>query len=290
MFICYDKNMNVLSFPKGATPLDIFISSIQKRSNTSNVEGVNGYIDYGSEYDTRQINLTIKLDADDTQDYRLLRDEVYAFFNAHDYFYVSEAYQKGKRYRVKVSESFIPDRHNRWISSIDIPLEMAGNPIALPFSESIGTTADIDSNGLRYSDELWSYGMGLTTDFREDDDPFRYTIHAKEGEYFRIYNAGNVVVHPFQMDLKITIKDVVGSDGRVHLRNQTNHDYIRINDEDITEDDVFVFDGANVTKNGTAFLRNTERTFISLNRKWNRFQLYYCESATIEFDFRFYYL
>ena len=83
MFVVYDKNMNVMHLPNRATPLDIFISSIQLSRDIRNIEGVDGSVDYGSRYDTRQIDLTVKLDAKDTQDYRLLRDEVYAFFNVN---------------------------------------------------------------------------------------------------------------------------------------------------------------------------------------------------------------
>src|SRR5690625_2425617 len=149
--------MNVMHLPNRATPLDIFISSIQLSRDIRNIEGVDGSVDYGSRYDTRQIDLTVKLDAKDTQDYRLLRDEVYAFFNVNDYFYISERYQKGKRYKVKVTESFIPERHNKWVSSLDIPLEIVG----LPFAESIGTTLDIEENGISANDEMWGFGMGL---------------------------------------------------------------------------------------------------------------------------------
>src|SRR5690625_1297362 len=240
----------------------------------------------GTTVQQKQIDVTIELIACDYLDYQLLRDELYGMFGFNKPFFVVDKRQRGKRHKVVLDANFMPIRHNPINGTAVIPF-ITCEP---HFSESIGTTADIDSNGVNADDELWGFGMGLTSDFREDDDPLKYTIHAKEGEYFRIFNAGNVVIHPFQMDLKITIKDVVGSDGRVHLRNQTNYDYIRIYDDDITESDVFVFDGASVTKNGTAFLRNTERTFISLNRRWNRFQIYYCESATIEFDFRFYYL
>ena len=287
---------------------DFVVSSIEMMPSYSEVDGRHGYIDMGATYGSRTIRIPFYIDAHDLSDVALLRDKLFELVTDVEPFYIREMrrpkyapmhvcddgesddyedkYVGGKRYKVRLTSTVFEIEQMFTYGFGELMFETTD----LPFAESIGTTADIDSNGVNADDELWGFGMGLTSDYREDDDPLKYTIHAKEGEYFRIFNAGNVVIHPFQMDLKITIKDVVGSDGRVQLRNQTNYDYLRINDDDITENDAYVFDGAVVTKNGTAFLRNTERTFISLNRKWNRFQLYYCESATIEFDFRFYYL
>lgn len=271
MFICYDKDMNVMRFPNGVTPLDIFISSIQLRRRKSTIEGVDGYIDFGSEYDTRQMSISLKLDAKDTQDYRLLRDEVFSFFNAHDYFYISETYQKGKRYKVKVSESFIPQRLNRRVASIDIPLEL----VELPFAESIGRTSDIDQNGISYDDEIWGYGMGLLY----DDESQKYTHNTRT---FRIYNAGNVPIDPFQQELKITIQ---GASSGYELRNKTTGDVFRLTENPNSK---VILDGPNVTDNGLQALRKTNRKFITLKTGWNEFEQN--QNAIVSFDFPFYYL
>lgn len=282
MFILYDENMGVIPFPEGAKPLDIFISSIGKERETERTEGNNRKIDYGATYRDREpIELKMLLMARDTRDYRLLRDAVYAMFDRVAY--ASEEYERGKRYRVSVDEPFIPERipNTQRYANVTINCSMPG----LPFAESIGTSMDIDRNGINFNDELWGFGMGL----KMDDASHRYTINAVEGESFQIYNAGNVLVHPFEQDLKISFRNVSGSTEQLRLFNQTNGSFVHVT-EAVDDSDEIIFDGPNVTKNDTAYLRNTRRTFISLAPGWNRLQLYHCNSATIEFDFRFYYL
>src|SRR5690625_4724093 len=217
---------------------DFVVSSIEMRPAYNEVDGRHGYVDMGATYGSRTIRIPFYIDAHDLLDVALLRDKLFELVTDVDSFYIRELrrskyapmhvcddgetddygdkYVGGKRYKVRLTSTAF-EIEQMFTYGFG---EMVFETTDLPFSESIGTTADIDSNGVNADDELWSYGMGLTSDYREDDDPLKYTIHAKEGEYFRIYNAGNVVVHPFQMDLKITIKDVVGSDGRVQLRNQ----------------------------------------------------------------------
>src|SRR5690625_3320559 len=145
----------------------------------------------------------------------------------------------------------------------------------LPFSESIGTTADIDSNGLRYSDELWSYGMGLLY----DNESHRYTHSART---FEIYNAGNVPIHPFQQELKISI---LGAGKGFELRNKTTGDVFRLTDQ---INGVIVMDGVIATDNGIQVLCNTNRHIISLATGCNEYSKN--ETAKISFDFSFYYL
>src|SRR5690625_3129655 len=102
VFQVYDKNMNLIPFPDGVKPLDIFISSIGKERATERLEGVDGRIDYGATYNEREIDLEMLLKAYDTRDYRLLRNAVYAMLQTTDTLYVSEEYERGKRYKVSV--------------------------------------------------------------------------------------------------------------------------------------------------------------------------------------------
>src|SRR5699024_2048672 len=135
--------MNEIPFPDGVKPLDIFISSINKERITEKLEGSDVLINYGSSFNEREIKLEMLLKAYDTQDYRLLRDAVYAMFQTSDTLYVVEEYEPGKRYRIAVDESFIPERiqNNQRYANATINCSMVG----IPFAESIGTTMDIDS-------------------------------------------------------------------------------------------------------------------------------------------------
>ena len=162
MFILYDKDMNKKEFPKGVRPLDVFISSINKNRFTSTVEGRNGIITKGITRQNRPIEVSVGLIANDTRDYRLLRNEVFSFFD-EDVFYISEKYEKGKRYKVTTLQSYIPERLNQRIAQARFTLEL----VDLPFAESIGTTQDIHQNGVSSVDELWGFGMGLIDEMSE---------------------------------------------------------------------------------------------------------------------------
>lgn len=270
--------MNIKPFPQGVTPLDIYISSINKRRTKEQIEGVHGYVDKRYTYDTRNIELLFKLKSNNTQDYRLLRDEVFAYYSQGNFIYVSEEYQRGKRYKVNSLESFIPERINRKVASVGLQLEL----VDIPFADSIGTTAIIDEHGILSDDELWGFGMGLI----DDPDSHKYT---HTGTSFKIYNAGNVSIHPFQQLLKITISNVEGSTSSFELKNETNGTAFKIN-EAVTNAQTIVLDGPNITSNGLQFLRKTNKQFIELEPGWNEFTVKGATSAKVAFDFRFYYL
>lgn len=278
MFVIYDEKMDKKEFPQGVRPLDIFISSINRKISRDEVEGINGYIYKGSTFETRNIEVSLMMTARDTRDYRLLRDDVFSFFNGNDYLYISEEYESGKRYKFTVEESFIPERFNQRISVVQFNLEM----VNLPFAESIGTTQDIQNRGVNADDELWGFGMGLIT----DDEALKYT---HTGTSFRIYNAGNVPIHPFQQELKITISNVEGSTSFLELKNETNGTLFRVN-EGVTNGKTVVLDGPNITSNGLQYLRKTNKQFIELVPGWNEFTVKGATSAKVSFDFRFYYL
>lgn len=278
MFLVYDKNMNKIDFPDGVKPLDIFISSISKTRNSDTSEGSNGRVNKGFTYDTRDVQLKVLLKAHDTEDYRLIRNSVYEMFQKGDELYVSEEYEKGKRYLITVDEQFIPERYsnNQRYAEATIGASIS----ELPFAESIGTTQDIQVNGIDSEEELWGFGMGLI----DDPDSLIYTHISNQ---FRIYNAGKAI-HPFEEELKITISEVTGSTSYFELRNKTNNTVFHVN-EAVSDTQTIVIDGPLVTSNGLAFLRKTTKEFIELVQGWNEFEITGATSSKVEFDFRFYY-
>jgi len=278
MFVLYDEQMNVIPFPDGVTHLDIFISSIGKERYSRKIEGSNESVYYGFTYNSRNIELYMLLKSYDTEDYRLQRDAVYDMFHHTDRIYVSESYQKGKRYLISVDEVYIPERapRNQKVSDVTIRCTKLG----IPFAESIKTTSDIDKNGLNYGDG-WHYGMGLLY----DEDSHRYT---HTGTSFKIYNAGNKPIHPFEQDLKIEISDVIGSGGYLELKNITNGSAFRVN-ESVSSSQKIILDGPNITNNGLQYLRKTNKQFIELSPGWNEFIITGATSAKVKMDFRFYY-
>ena len=274
MFILYDNEMNKLDFPDGVKPLDIFISSINKERETSRVEGSHLKRDNGFIYGERNIELDLWMKAHDTEDYRLLRDEASALFDRVGY--IPEEYQKGKRYKVNVDDQYIPERieGTRLFAEAKIVCTTDG----LPFAESIGTTALIDKNGVSANDALWGYGMGIISNVESK----QYTHTSST---FRIYNAGNMLVHPFEQDLKIEISGVTGKN--FEMRNVTTGDVFKVTDT-LKYSDVVNLDGPEIKINGLQALRKTNRKFISLASGWNEFRLN--RTAKTKFDFRYYYV
>ena len=129
MFILYDKNMKiVIPFPKGAIPLNIYISSIEKQRITDTIEGRDGIINNGFTYNNRSNNIQVLLKCHDIEDYSLMRSEIYKVVD--DVTYISKEHERGKRYKVIASESFIPDRVLRKTATVEIVFDM----VKLPFS------------------------------------------------------------------------------------------------------------------------------------------------------------
>lgn len=263
----------------GIRTRDVLISSPTPIHHFEEVEGVNGVIDYGTTYGPREITCYYRAQSSDITDFSLLRDEIFTLFRTEESFYLIEKRERGKRWLVKVANPFAIPQRNVYG---DFEVEFIG---IKGVSESIGTTQDIERNGISSDDEIWGFGMGLIV----DEEALKYTHKAEVGKTFSVYNAGNVTVHPFYCDLKMTIRNVQGSTDMFQITNLTNGSRARIN-VPVKPTDTIVYDGPNVTRNGLAFLRDTRKDFIELSPGWNNFQIYYCESATIEFDFRFYYL
>src|SRR5699024_9195008 len=165
-----------------------------------------------------------------------------------------DRYVGGKRYLVRLSNVINLDQQRTYGFG-----EMVFETTELPFAESIGTTADIDKHGLLYSQELWSYGMGLSY----DEETHKYTHNTKT---FRIYNAGNVEeIDTFEMDLKIAID---GINGPYELKNETTGDVFKYAGSNSGK---VLLDGPNITLNGLQAFRDTNRRYISLAPGWNTF-------------------
>lgn len=279
---------------------DFLVSSIPVDGNYGSVEGSDRLIDYGATYGQRLITIPFVLRAYDLMDFPLLRDVLFGLVLEKESFYIREMrrikklayafvdpteparmdpdtdnqFVGGKRYLVRLQNTFDLDQIEE-----DGEGELVFETTELPLAESIGTTQDIQRNGISANDKLWGFGMGLIA----DDDSLVYT---HSGTSFKLYNAGNVPVHPFEQYLKITIKDMLQPSDHIELRNKTTGDVFRVNEMPTGE---IVLDGPNITSNGLNFYRSTNGGFIEIAPGWNEFTLSGVATATVEFDFRFYY-
>lgn len=264
----------------GITVRDFVVSSVNVEGIYSEVEGRAGTVDYGADFGSRTITVPFYYKASDLHDVPLLRDELFGLVVSSEPFYVREmrrlTYQTGenlfvggKRYLVRISGNFDIEQEFKYGFG-----ELVFETVGLPFAESIGTTQDIERNGLRYSQELWSYGMGLSY----DEDSHKYTNKKMN---FAIFNAGNVSVHPFEQYLKIEFENI-GKGYR--LINETTGDKFEYLGRTTGK---FVLDGPNMTMKGLQAFRDTNRQYISLVPGWNYFNQN--KAKEVKFDFRYYY-
>lgn len=284
---------------------DFTISSIPLEPAYARAEGSDRQIDYGSNYQPRTITVPFTMKAHDLHDYPLLRDFLFEKVNDKESFYIQEMRRAkmlayafvdtnedprmqegtenklvgGKQYLVRLQNVFELEQMLEYGKG-----ELVFETTELPFAESIGTTQDIQRNGISANDELWGFGMGL----QSVDETLEYTHTIRSGEEFLIYNAG-IPIHPFEQELTIKITDVNGSNKFFELRNETNGTTFRVN-EGVKSDQTILIDGANITSNGLTYFRKTNRQYIQLDAGPNHFSIDGASRATIEFDFRFYYL
>ena len=264
----------------GITVRDFVVSSVNVEGIYSEVEGRAGTVDYGADFGSRTITVPFYYKASDLHDVPLLRDELFGLVVSSEPFYVREmrrlTYQTGenlfvggKRYLVRISGNFDIDQEFKYGFG-----ELVFETVGLPFAESIGTTQDIEKNGLRYSQELWSYGMGLL--YESSSQKYQH-----RGKTFEIYNAGDVGVHPFEQYLSITVDNVAKG---YRLLNKTTGEVFEYKGNSTGK---LLLNGPNITLNGLQCFRDTNRNYISLESGWNEFEQNMIKN--VNFDFRFYY-
>src|SRR5690625_88898 len=262
----------------GVRTRDFIVHAPDIEHETGKVDGADGLIDMGSTYGARNITCLFRFIASDWIDFGLMRDEVFNLFKSNEAFYLIEKRNKGKRWLVKVADPYlIPQKAN--FSNFDIEFISFKT-----YAESTGTTQDIERDGLNMDSDLWSFGMGL----QSEEDTFKYKHTVGRGEAFKIYNAGDVTVHPFMQDMDLMISSVNGSNNYFELLNETNGTAFRTT-EGVKNTQDLLISGATITSNGLQYLRKTNRGFIQLSPGMNYFTIDGASRATIEFDFRFYY-
>ncbi|QWG87357.1 phage tail domain-containing protein [Bacillus mycoides] len=269
---------------------DFRVGSMEIRPTYLDVEGTSGRIHTGSTYGVRTITVPFYFKAQDLLDVAITRDKLFEVVMSTEPFYVREMrrieYQNGdnlfvggKRYKVNVASTFDIDQQIKYGFG-ELEFETAD----LPFAESIGKSSDIQRDGIDISSGLWGAGMGIIV----DPASHKYKHNVVPGQQYKIYNPGNISVHPFEQELKIVISNVVGGTVGFMVKNLTNSSTATIN-YSLSSSDIVIYSGPNIGRNGLEFLRYTKKDFIELVPGWNVFEVLNCTSATIEFDFRFYY-
>ena len=269
MFKLLNPDMQEIKSPDGFIPLDIFVSSIGKERYTDKVEGIPGEVNYGSSYTSRDVELTMWFNARDTIDYRLLRDELYAFFDSYDYFYVIETNKPTRALKIVIDDSFRDKRITTRVGEITINARTVDSP----FWVSLYTTKELNDTG--YDALVEKYG--LVDGINSDNTKYKFTERN-----FTVWNGGNVTVEPETMYLKIT---ATGTNGVLGIRNQTTGERFTI---DAAFGGDLVIDGMSTMLNGVNVFRDTNKRYISLASGKNDFETI-GQFTDITIDFRFYY-
>lgn len=164
MFKIYDLNYNEIRFPVddlgfGLKSLDIDIGPILYENIYTQSSRADKLVKRYPKDRTVTLHAMFTSYNKNVADWRLKRDVIYEFFRTLGVFYVAEVYQPFKLLKVLVDTDYLPDRPVNIWGMLEIPLKI----IDTPFKQSLHTTADIDSEGVRWNDK-WGYGMGLSSE------------------------------------------------------------------------------------------------------------------------------
>jgi hypothetical protein len=253
----------------GLRTKDIVVESPSPRNISDQVSGSNGMIDLGTTFDSRKISCVFKMVANDPQDLVLLRNEIFKIFRSDESFYLIDERERGKRWEVKMSNSFSPESN---FTYADFTIELI---CFKGFAESIGTTLDRFNNT---DDELWQIGENLPV------EPLKFTFKTST---FTVSNVGDIKINPGESPLVITF---IGQSTNLQISNTTTGDTWSYTGT-TGINDVITLDGLRSTKNATSIVKDTNKSIISLSTGSNNFVISGATgSFTISFNFRFYYL
>lgn len=254
----------------GIKTIDFNPDSPSHREKTDEVEGMHGVIDFSDTLLPRIIKSRFNLQAVDSVDYTLKRNEIFKLLSRREPFYIQSDTESGKRWKVKSTGTYTFERimANKGFFNVDFIS-------FLPFSESVGTTQD----EFTFTSGLWQIGQGLTTSAE-----MKYTHSTNE---FSIYNAGDTPIYPQYLPMVITFR---GASSGLQIENLTTGDIWTFNGTTAEGDEIKI-DGIRPTKNSLGIVRQSNKKVITIAEGWNDFKITGATSPfEISFDFRFYYV
>ncbi len=227
-------------------------------------------VSFGTEIEGRSIHTELLFTAYDFPDHVLKRNEFFQILDSREEFYVIFSEEPGKRWLVS-AEAFTPEPVTMTLGRCEMVLYSES-----PYAESIGKTTDL----MTFDSGLWQIGQGLIA---ED------TKYIHNTTSFRIFNAGDVVIDPRWIPLKITYK---GISNNLSIKNVTTGDLWSYTGSTAFADDVITLDGVRSYRTAVgSIFDKTNWGLITLKSGWNDFVLTgTAGSFEIKFDFKFYYL
>ena len=282
MFKVYDSNFKEVKIPVdslgfGSRALEINVGPVIYENVYSQSRRADTLVKrYAKD---RQVSIVLMVSGMDETDFRMKRDTLYSFFRKLGVFFIAEAQQPFKLIKVIVNDDYDIDRQTPEIAMPEIPLKI----IDTPFKQSLHTTLDIDSEGVRWNDK-WGYGMGLSS----DSSQWKYSFDTDAGQSydFKFLNAGTEAVKLIQQkESRIRVEFKVAgswfeiSDGTTTFR--LNKSYVK--------GDVLVIRGSKIFFNGQNVLQDTNRNFLTVKQGLNTWQTRGSKYYDFSIDFRFLY-
>lgn len=285
---------------------DFIASAISKEIKKKTMDGIDGELFQGAQYRTRSIKVPSHINATDLLDVPLKRDRLFAILNGTEPFYIrelrrpkrqqyafteigdeptedpqtSDVHVGGKRYLVLLSNEPEPVQTDR-DEGLYIELDLEFETVELPYAESIGTSKDIhDDGGISLRPELWSVGMGLSSDSEKQKYFF-----STSGSH-TVFNPGDVPINTFRHDFRITIT-VQEATSVLTLFDSFGREF-RIEKDLLVGDEIVIYKGM-VEINGLNGNKFVERKGFPYLRKGDNIMRIEGGSVDILYDFRFYY-
>lgn len=273
-FTLYDPNMNKLDYPVGLNPLDFSVSNIKKERVEEVIDGIPGNVDYGFNYSSRALTLNFYTEHfHGEHDYRLLRNELYAFLDSYEYLYISENSLPSRMLRITIDDEITPERYGAWYSQVEVTARISG----LPFWQTKYTSMQFEEQGYDALVERFGLADGINTS---------YPNYIFKDNTFYIWNGGNVDIDPRYMTLYIRLKNVKSS-GNLTIENlTTNEKFIYKPAVDNAHIDLY---GAKILMGASNKLRDSNRKFISLKVGLNEIKVSNATHQGALFTFPFYF-
>lgn len=286
---------------------DFVVEGIEMKESFSEVEGLHGRYYDGSTYARRKIHVPCFFIAKNNVDYAVQRDMLYKLVQSTEPFYIREMrkpnrenykfkdtlasdYQavdengkpiydqyvdefvSAKRYLVKLSNVITPSQ-KQFKGNVELEFET----VELPFSESIGTSLQLEKKKL---DGLFSTDMKINY---VDQEKHTYSFNnVKSG---RIFYYGSVPITQHNMYSVVSI--IIGEKTKNFAWSLTDSNSMTIEGVQLNPGDLIVYNGTMITKNGLPIVEYVNLEFPKFKPGFNQFQINQ-RVRHIEFDMKFY--
>lgn len=298
------------------------ISGVEMEEQTQSIQGLHGSFDMGATYKGREISVPFSFQGQNMASYPLFRDLIYKLTTSTESYYIQELRRpqvEGYTFKdTKNSNAITVDQYGRE-TVIDTPQsnndvntgkrylvrlsgateieqsahaskgkgELSFHTTELPFAESVGTSLDLEREGLAYDESsVWAYGMGLS----RDPATRQYTFDLSVSGIFDVYNFGDVPIDQLNQYFKISVTFNEDIDGYFKFGFNDIGAEIDSRIAPIKTGDILTCENGAYFINGQNITHATNYYEPELNVGLNKLKLNRLYDAELKVDCRYYYL